>query len=350
MDKMKILITGNLGYVGPNVIRQLRHTRPDAELIGYDTAFFASAVTSVDPLPERELNAQYFGDVRAIPQSLFTGVDAVIHLAAVSNDPMGKAFEEVTMQVNHLASVAVAQKAKKAGAKTFVFASSCSVYGFAGDGARAEDSPLNPLTPYARSKVAAENDLKNLAGKNYTISCLRFSTACGMSPRLRLDLVLNDFVASAVVLKKINILSDGTPWRPLIDTKDAARAMDWAMSRETANGGPFLIVNVGTDSWSYQVKDLALAVQRAMPGVEVSINRNAAPDKRSYRVDFSLFRKLAPQHQPLRDLADTVRELKSGLEAIGFADSNFRESRLIRLKMLNHLKTAGYIGDDLYWK
>jgi nucleoside-diphosphate-sugar epimerase len=350
MNKMKILITGNLGYIGPNVIRQLRQSRPDAELIGYDTAFFANAVTTIDPLPERELKAQYFGDVRAIPESVFAGVDAVIHLAAVSNDPMGKAFEDVTMQVNHLASVAVAQKAKKAGAKAFVYASSCSVYGFAEDDARTESSSLNPLTAYARSKVATENDLKSLAGKNYTVTCLRFSTACGMSPRLRLDLVLNDFVASAIALKKINILSDGTPWRPLINTKDMARAMDWAIGRDAANGGPYLIVNVGTDSWNYQVKDLALAVQRAMPGVEVSINKNATPDKRSYRVDFSLFRKLAPQHQPIHDLAGTVEELKSGLEAIGFADANFRESRLIRLKMLNNLKTAGYIGDDLHWK
>jgi nucleoside-diphosphate-sugar epimerase len=350
MDKMRILITGNLGYVGPNVIRQLRQSRPNAELIGYDTAFFAGAVTTFDPLPEHELNAQYFGDVREIPDSLFAGVDAVIHLAAISNDPMGKAFEEVTMQVNHLASVAVAQKAKKAWAKSFVFASSCSVYGFAEDDARTETSSLNPLTAYARSKVATENDLKGLADKNFKISCLRFSTACGMSPRLRLDLVLNDFVASALALKKINILSDGTPWRPLIDTKDMARAMDWAIGRDAANGGAFLIVNVGADSWNYQVKDLALAVQRAMPGVEVAINKNAAPDKRSYRVDFSLFRKLAPQHQPARDLASTVQELKSGLESIGFGDSNFRESRLIRLKMLNSLKASGYIGDDLHWK
>ena len=350
MNKMKILITGNLGYIGPNVIRQLRQSRPDAELIGYDTAFFANAVTTIDPLPERELKAQYFGDVRAIPEFVFAGVDAVIHLAAVSNDPMGKAYEDVTMQVNHLASVAVARNAKKAGAKAFVYASSCSVYGFAEDDARTETSSLNPLTAYARSKVATENDLKSLAGKDYTVTCLRFSTACGMSPRLRLDLVLNDFVASAIALKKINILSDGTPWRPLINTKDMARAMDWAIGRDTANGGPYLIVNVGTDSWNYQVKDLALAVQRAMPGVEVYINKNAAPDKRSYRVDFSLFRKLAPQHQPIHDLAGTVQELKSGLEAIGFADANFRESRLIRLKMLNNLKASGYIGDDLHWK
>jgi nucleoside-diphosphate-sugar epimerase len=350
MDKMRILITGNLGYIGPNVVRQLRETRPEAELIGYDTAYFATALTSVGPFPERELNAQYFGDVRAVPDSVFTGVDAVVHLAAISNDPMGKAFEDVTMEVNHRASVAIAQKAKSAGAKAFVFASSCSVYGFAENGARTESSDLNPLTAYARSKVATENDLKNLAGKDYTITSLRFSTACGMSPRLRLDLVLNDFVASAVAQKKINILSDGTPWRPLINTKDMARAMDWAISRKTANGGEFLIVNVGNDEWNYQVKDLALAVQRAMPGVEVSINKDAAPDKRSYKVDFALFRQLAPQHQPIHDLAATVLELKSGLEAIGFADSNFRESRLIRLKMLNNLKTAGYVGDDLYWK
>jgi nucleoside-diphosphate-sugar epimerase len=349
MDKMRILITGNMGYVGPNVVHQLRQTRPEAQLIGYDTAYFASALTSLEPLPERELNAQYFGDVRAMPASLFTGVDAVIHLAAISNDPMGKAFEEVTMEVNHKASVAIAHKAKKAGAKAFVFASSCSVYGFAEDGARTEDSSLNPLTAYARSKVATENDLKNLADSHYTISCLRFSTACGMSPRLRLDLVLNDFVASALALKTINILSDGSPWRPLIDTKDMARAMDWAISRPSANG-EFLIVNVGSGPWNYQVKDLALAVQRAMPGVEVSINKDAAPDKRSYKVDFSLFRKLAPEHQPVHDLADTVRELKAGLEAIGFADAHFRESRLIRLKILNNLKNAGKVGDDLYWK
>jgi nucleoside-diphosphate-sugar epimerase len=129
-----------------------------------------------------------------------------------------------------------------------------------------------------------------------------------------------------------------------------ARAMDWAADRDPAHGGPFLIVNVGADSWNYQVRDLALAVQRAMPGVEVAINKNAAPDKRSYRVDFSLFRKLAPRHQPIHDLPSTVQELKSGLEAIGFADPNFRESRLIRLKMLNNLKAAGYIGDDLHWK
>jgi nucleoside-diphosphate-sugar epimerase len=347
---MKVLITGNMGYIGPNVVHHLRRTRPNAELAGFDTGYFADALTCATPFPERELDAQLFGDVRAMPASAFAGVDAVIHLAAISNDPMGKAFEEVTMQVNHAASVAAARKAKEAGARAFVYASSCSVYGFAEEGARTETSSLNPLTAYARSKVATEVDLKEMADRNFKITCLRFATACGFSPRLRLDLVLNDFVASALALKKIDILSDGTPWRPLINTKDMARAMDWAIEREAGDGGEFLIVNIGSDPWNYQVRDLAAAVQREMPGVEVAINRDAPPDRRSYKVDFSLFRKLAPRHQPVFDLAATVRELKEGLEAIGFADANFRQSRLVRLKMLNNLKAGGYLGDDLYWK
>jgi len=339
-----------MGYIGPNVVQQLRKSRPRARLIGYDAGYFANALTSQLECPEHQLDAQLFGDVRTLPDSALTGVDAVVHLAAISNDPMGKAFENVTLEVNHLASVAIAQKAKRAGAKAFVFASSCSVYGFAEDGARTESSGLNPLTAYARSKVATESDLKALVDGNFKVSCLRFATACGMSPRLRLDLVLNDFVASALATKRIQILSDGSPWRPLINTKDMARAMDWAIGRSSENGGDYLVVNVGSDEWNYQVKDLAAAVQRQMPGVDVSINKDAAPDKRSYRVDFSQFRKLAPQHQPIHDLAATVRELREGLKALGFADPNFRDSRLIRLKMLNNLKSSGYLGDDLYWK
>jgi nucleoside-diphosphate-sugar epimerase len=347
---MSILITGNMGYVGPAVVRQLRQSHPNELLIGYDTGYFAGALTSSLLFPECQLNAQLFGDVRSIPETVFDGVEAVVHLAAISNDPMGKAFESVTAVINHDAGIDLALKAKRAGVKSFVFASSCSVYGFAEDGARTENSSLNPLTAYARSKVAMETDLKPLADGKFKVTCLRFATACGMSPRLRLDLVLNDFVASALAVKKINILSDGTPWRPLINIKDMARAIDWAIGRSPASGGDYLIVNAGSNEWNYQVKDLAAAVQHQMPSVEVSINPAAQPDKRSYRVDFSLFRQLAPKHQPMRTLDITVRELRSGLEAIGFSDPNFRESRLVRLKMLNALKTSGSLTDELYWK
>jgi nucleoside-diphosphate-sugar epimerase len=349
MPAPKILITGNMGYIGPNVVRHLRRTLPKATLVGFDSGFFANCCTSPLLYPEHQLDAQFFGDVRNIPEHIFQGVTSVIHLAAISNDPMGKAFEDITLQVNHEASITIAKQAKRAGAVSFVFASSCSVYGFADDGARTESSALNPLTAYARSKVATEEDLQPLADNSFKISCLRFSTACGMSPRLRLDLVLNDFVASALASKRITILSDGTPWRPLINTHDMALAMEWAVSREISAGGPFLVVNVGADSWNYQVRDLAQAVQAQMPGVEVSINTDAAPDKRSYRVDFSLFRSLAPHHQPRHDLLHTIGELKAGLEAIGFSDSNFRESRLIRLKMLNQLKSTGHLDDRLFY-
>ena len=350
MPSPKILITGNMGYIGPNVVRHLRRTLPDAILVGFDSGFFANCSTSPLLFPESQLDTQFFGDVRSIPDHVFEGVTAVIHLAAISNDPMGKAFEDITLQVNHEASIAIARKAKAAGADSFVFASSCSVYGFAEDGPRTESSPLNPLTAYARSKVATETDLQTLAADSFKISCLRFSTACGMSPRLRLDLVLNDFVASALANGKITILSDGTPWRPLINTHDMALAMEWAVSRSPQNGGPFLIVNVGSDSWNYQVRDLAKAVQVQMPTVEVSINTDAAPDKRSYRVDFSLFRSLAPHHQPRYNLQATVHELKTGLESIRFADPHFRESRLIRLRMLDQLKSAGHLDSALLYR
>jgi len=168
--------------------------------------------------------------VRHPQPEILRGVDAIVHLAAISNDPMGKTFEEVTDAINFRASVELARQAKAAGVRSFVFASSCSMYGMADDTPRKETSPLNPLTAYAKSKVSTETELQKLADKSFRVTCLRFATACGMSDRLRLDLVVNDFVACAVTSKNITILSDGTPWRPLIHVKDMARAFDWASS------------------------------------------------------------------------------------------------------------------------
>lgn len=346
---MRILITGNMGYVGPWVVRCLRASHPSATLTGFDMAYFAHCLTDAQVLPESLLDAQYFGDVRALPDAVLFGVDAVVHLAAISNDPMGKEFEEVTSAVNHRASVELARRARRAGARAFVFASSCSVYGAAGDRPRTENSKLNPLTAYAKSKVATENDLAPLAAEDFRVTCLRFATACGMSPRLRLDLVLNDFVASAVATGRITILSDGTPWRPLINVKDMARAIDWAVTRDGKAGGNYLVVNAGSNEWNYQVRDLAAAVAEAIPGVEVSINRDASPDRRSYQVDFSLFRELAPNHQPQMDLRTTVAELKQGLEAARFRDPNFRDSSYMRLKVLTSLRMAGLLNERLEW-
>ncbi|MBI5740599.1 MAG: SDR family oxidoreductase [Nitrospirae bacterium] len=346
---MKILITGNMGYIGPAVVQRLRSSYPDALLAGLDMGYFANCLTNAAVLPECRVDTQYFMDVRNLSTDVLEGVDSIVHLAAISNDPMGNTFEKVTYDINHVASIALAKKAKEAGVKNFVYASSCSMYGAADDGPRTEDSALNPLTAYAKSKVATERDLKLLADGRFRVTSLRFSTACGMSERLRLDLVLNDFVAGAVSTGKITILSDGTPWRPLIDIKDMAKAVDWAVAGEAQNGGDFLAVNVGSDEWNYQVGELAGAVASLIPGVEVSINGNAQPDKRSYRVGFGLFRSLAPQYQPSVGLAQAIKELKEGLEAMNFRDGNFRSSGFMRLKALTSLREQGLLTEDLEW-
>ncbi len=346
---MNILITGNMGYVGPSVVRRFRALWPQANLTGLDMGYFASCLTNAQVLPECCIDRQVFGDVRCVPDGIFDGVDAVVHLAAVSNDPMGNRFESVTHDINHRASVGLATLAKRAGVKTFVFASSCSMYGSADDRPRNEDSPLNPLTAYARSKVATEQDLQAIADRHFSATSLRFCTACGMSDRLRLDLVLNDFVAGAVASGTINILSDGTPWRPLIDVEDMASAIEWAVQRGLSGDGGFLAVNVGRDEFNYQVKDLAEAVAAEIPGVTVSVNPNAQPDKRSYRVSFERFARLAPDHQPQFDLKTSIRRLRDGLTGMGFQDPQFRNSRLIRLKVLNELVDAGVLSDKLEW-
>lgn len=345
---MKILVSGNMGYVGPSVVARLRAAYPDATLLGLDMGYFASVLSAAEILPECRVDVQYFGDVRRPPADVLSGVDAVVHLAAISNDPMGRRFERVTFAINHEATVAFAARAKAAGVASFVFASSCSVYGAAGDAARDERSPVAPLTAYSKSKILAEEGLAPLAGEGFRVTCLRFATACGMSDRLRLDLVLNDFVAAAVAAKRVHILSDGTPWRPLIHIEDMARAIDWAIRRGDA-AGAFLSLNVGDDDWNYQVRDLAKAVADVLPGVEVTINTAAAADARSYRVSFARFRELAPDHQPRRRLHDTINGLAEGLERMRFADENFRDSAFVRLNVLSALRARGLLDDDLVW-
>jgi len=346
---MNILITGNLGYVGPSVIKQLRATYPAARLVGLDVGFFAHCLTGVDIYPDVLLSEQWYCDVRHISAEMLRGFDAVVHLAAISNDPMGKTFEKVTDEINCQSSIRLAKLAKEAGVKSYVFASSCSVYGFAEGGPRKEDDALNPLTAYAKSKIGTEEGVQNLATESFVVTCLRFATACGFSARTRLDLVLNDFVAGAVATGEISILSDGTPWRPLIHVDDMALAIDWAIGRPANQGGAFLSINAGSDEWNYQVKDLAAAVAQVVPGTKVSINPDAVPDKRSYQVSFAKFRELAPQHQPRVTLVAAVEGLKKGLQKMQFSDAEFRTSGFIRLVVLKGHMSEKRVNDDLYW-
>jgi nucleoside-diphosphate-sugar epimerase len=346
---MKILIVGNLGYIGPNLVRQLRKTRPNATLIGYDIGYFAHCLTNATSSPELALNMQVFGDIRTFPEELLRGVDAIVNLAAISNDPMSFQFEEVTMDINYRACVNLARMAKANGVKSFVYASSCSMYGLADDTPRREGDKLNPLTAYARSKVAAEEALEKLADDHFTVTCNRFATACGWSTRLRLDLVLNDFVAGGLVNKHISILSDGTPWRPMINTRDMSLAMDWSISRPASVGGRFLAVNTGSNAWNTNILALANATAEVVPGVKITINPDAPPDKRSYRANFDLYEKLAPDHQPREDLISTVKEIRDNLVAMNFNDPEYRKSQLIRLEVIRRFLGAGHLSADLRW-
>ena len=344
---MRILITGNMGYIGPVVHAEIRKAFGNAKIWGFDNAYFAHCLTNATRLPECEIDRQVFGDMREFPADILEGVDALVHLGAISNDPMGNQYEAVTNAINDQASKTIAREAKQRGIKAFVFASSCSMYGQATGEAKTETDELNPLTAYARSKVAMEQELEQLATDDFKVTALRFATACGMSPRLRLDLVLNDFVACALTSGKITVLSDGSPWRPLIHIKDMARAIAWGLQRDTDND--FQAVNAGSDRWNFQIADLAKKVAELVPGTEISINTDAPPDKRSYRVNFSLFSELAPKHQPLMEIDDAVLELKQGLQAMKFADSNFRESNYMRLKMLESHIQNGMLSADLKW-
>ncbi|HYX06215.1 MAG TPA: NAD-dependent epimerase/dehydratase family protein [Bacteroidales bacterium] len=346
---MKILIVGNMGYIGPSVVNQLRKTYPDGELIGFDIGYFAHCLTNASFIPEVKLDAQVFGDIRDFPESVLEGVDAIVDLAAISNDPMSFQFEEVTLDINYRGAVRLAKMAKDNGVKSFVYASSCSMYGLADDSERKEGDKLNPLTAYARSKVMAEEELEPLASDDFIITCNRFATACGWTNRLRLDLVLNDFVAGALVNKEISILSDGTPWRPMINTLDMARALDWGVQRKKESGGKFLAVNTGSNEWNNQIRDLAEAIATVIPGVKISVNPDAPPDKRSYRANFDLFKSLAPDHQPQQDLISTVKDIKDNLMAIGFNDPDYRNSQLIRLKVIENLKKKGLLNNNLEW-
>ena len=339
---MRVVITGHQGYIGPVLARHVTDRRLGWALTGVDTGFFSDRLTGPDPARffEREIRA----DVRALSDDVLNGADAVVYLAAVSNDPMGKEFEAATLEINAEAAIALADRCRRLGVGRFVFASSCSIYGAAGDAPRAEDDPLNPLTAYARSKVEAERGLRPLAGRDFTVTALRFATACGASPRLRLDLVLNDFVASAVLSGRIEVLSDGSPWRPLVHVDDMARAIEWGLSRE---GDPFVAVNVGSADWTWQIGALARDVADVLGEVEVSINTAAQPDNRSYKVDFSLFRKLAPDHQPQKRFDVAAQELRDQIGAIDFGGVPFRQSPYLRLNVLRALKAENRLSQDV---
>lgn len=347
---MKILISGNLGYVGPDVCRHLKTVLPESEITGLDIGYFSSRISHFGRMGDTYCDFQIYKDLRDINTEFFKTFDCIVVLSAISNDPMGKRFEKVTNEINFLAVKKLIESFVSLSNKTLIFASSCSMYGASDGKAKSEADKLNPLTAYAKSKVSVEKVLeKSKFGRGSSATSLRFATACGMSDRLRLDLVLNDFVASAIINNKIEILSDGTPWRPLINVKDMARAIEWAISRDH-NEFPYLAINTGSNKWNYKVSEIAEAVSEKIKSCELTINEKAAPDKRSYKVDFDLFESLAPNHQPIYSLDETIEDLIHGINEIKhLIKTDFRSSDFMRLHILeDHLKNKR-VSEDLRW-
>jgi nucleoside-diphosphate-sugar epimerase len=345
---MKILVTGNLGYIGPVLGRYLKSFFASSTLVGLDSGLFSGCITSAGRIGDTYYDHQIIKDVRDLDLSDLSAVDAVVHLAAVSNDPIGNDFEFATHAINMEASCSVARLCVKAGVGRFIFASSCSMYGAAGDQPKTEADQTSPLTAYAKSKIGVETALKHqLENEDIDVTFLRFATACGASDRLRLDLVLNDFVASAYNYKSINILSNGTPWRPLIDTQDMSRAIAWALTKKISSSP--LSVNIGCNEWNFSVNQLAEIVSSLIPGTKIRVNLDAPPDNRSYKVNFDLFRSLAPEFYPSKQVDESIAEIIHVISEMHLSDSGFRDSRFIRLNHLRSLLKKNLINTSLRW-
>ena len=354
---MKFFITGNLGYIGPVLTNFIKNIDKNIYIIGFDTGFFEECYTNEKIYKEKKysVDMQIYGDVREIDKykEIIKDCDHVIHLSAISNDPMGKEFEEVTQAINLQSSVKLAKISQEFNLKSFVFASSCSVYGSGDSSPRNELDKVAPLTAYAKSKIGTELELKKLSIDNNSASTkftsLRFATACGASPRLRLDLVLNDFVATAISTLKIQVLSDGSPWRPLIDVYDMSKALYWASIRKTGENNE--VINTGSNNWNYQISELANSVAKMVSNdVPVNLNKNAQPDKRSYKVCFDKFNDIASKEfQPEITLEKSVEKLINQIKNI---DKNVllkERDHMIRLKVLKYLKNNKFINEDLRW-
>jgi len=338
--RMKVLLTGHQGYLGTVMAPVL--VADGHDVVGLDTGLFADCVLGPQPQDPPGLAV----DLRDVTPAHLAGIDALVHLAALSNDPLGSLAPDITYDINHHASVRLAKAAKEAGVQRFLYASTCSVYGASGTaGLVTEDAVLAPVTPYAESKVRVEDELLALADDSFSPTSLRNATAFGFSPRLRADIVLNNLVGHAVLSGTVLVLSDGTPWRPLVHAGDIAAAFAATLEapREAVHCQAF---NVGHPENNVTVAEIADSVVRAVPGSTLKVTGEAGGDPRSYRVDFAKMTAAVPAFVPRWKVPDGAAELAAAYREHGLTADAFRE-RFTRLARLSARQGAGELSGDM---
>jgi nucleoside-diphosphate-sugar epimerase len=342
VDKKRVLVTGHHGYIGSVMAKFLSDAGHD--VVGLDSDFFSQnrfvgEVASVPAIAK---------DLRDVVASDLQGFYAVLHLAALSNDPLGDLNPQLTYEINHKSSMRLAQLSKEAGVSRFLFSSSCSMYGAAGSEMLSEDANFNPVTPYAESKVLVERELTSYADDQFSPIFLRNTTAYGVSPFMRFDIVLNNLVAWAFTTGRIVIQSDGTPWRPLIHIEDICRAFQAALEapRESIHNQAF---NVGITEENYQVRDLAEVVKETIPGCTVEYSADGGPDPRSYRVNFSKIKNQLPGFKPQWNIRRGAEELFAACKTANLKLEDFDGPRFKRILHIRKLLAAGKLDSELRW-